>query len=29
MPKINKMLLKFEDIKYARPLGLNMVYYHI
>ena len=29
MPKIRGMLLILEDFRYATPLELNMVYYHI
>ena len=29
MPKINKMLFKFEGFHYAMSLDLNMGYYHI
>ena len=29
MPKINKMLFKFEGFHYAMSLYLNMGYYHI
>ena len=29
MPKINEMLLKWEDFQYTKSLDLNMGYYHI
>ena len=29
MPKINKMLLKLEGLKYDMSIDLNMTYYHI
>ena len=29
MPKINSMLLKLEGFQYAKPLDLNIRYYHI
>ena len=29
MPKVNKMLLKWEGFRYAMSLDLNMGYYNI